>query len=79
MAKSSVILAAALKAGATSIISPAQAVIRNQDSATQTLEDNFTLVAGRDYFRDKRHCGRLKIWRDLHPSWGTCRHRGRWP
>lgn len=44
MAKSSVILAAALKAGATSIISPAQAVIRNQDSASQTLEDNFDLT-----------------------------------
>ena len=69
MAKSSVILAAALMVGATAIISPVQAAVLGQQSTQAKTEDNQTLVARRDRFRGRRYC-----WR----SYGRIRCKGRY-
>ncbi|WP_299402280.1 hypothetical protein [Acaryochloris sp. IP29b_bin.148] len=56
MAKSSVMLAAAMIISAT-VIPPAQAVIRSQTSTPQSAEDQATLVADRKRW-GKRYCWR---------------------
>lgn len=85
MAKSTVIWAAALMVGATSLSSPAQAAILSQESTLEKIEETQTLVADRG--RGNRYCwhryGRMRCrdrrdrfdnrWRDR--RW---RNRRRW-